>query len=158
MAQATPPAATGEKYRVDCISWMTEFEPDLFVTFAFNRPINMDRAQKLFEDFHLRLDAKLVGRAMFRRPEQRTDYIATIEKPDKNLHIHALFRMTAEQKEQFGTIAPAIWKELCKAGNVDIKQVHYAEGVARYVTKELKPETSDRLLLPPHKEKKSNIG
>lgn len=41
--------------------------------------------------------------------------------------------------------------------NLDIKPVYYAEGAGRYVTKELKPETSDRLLLPPHTEKKNNI-
>ena len=155
MTQATPaPFTQREKYQSECIRWITSFEPDLFVTFAINHAISMDQAQKLFEDFHLRLDAKLVGRAMMRRPDQRTDYIATIEKPDTNLHIHALFRMTAEQKARFGEVAPVIWAKLAKAGNIDIKPVHYAEGAARYITKELGPDTSDRLLLPPHKEKK----
>lgn len=159
MAQATlPPPKRADKYRADCIQWMTDFKPTLFVTFAFNRSISMDRAQKLFEDFHLQLDAKLIGRALHRRPDARTDYIATIEKPDSNIHIHALFRMTAEQMERFGEFAPAIWKKLFRAGNLDIKPVHYAEGVADYVTKELKPETSDRLLLPPHKEKQTKIA
>jgi hypothetical protein len=159
MAQATQyPLTRGEKYRAECVKWMTDFTPDLFVTFAFNRPISMDRAQKLFEDFHLRLDRKLIGRAAFRRPDLRTTYIATIEKPRANLHIHALFRMTAEQKARFVEVALAIWKELVEQGNLDIKPVYYAEGAGRYVTKELKPETSDRLLLPPHTEKKININ
>lgn len=145
------------KYRSECVRWISEFNPDLFVTFAFNRSISMDRAQKMFEDFHLQLDQKLIGRAVLRHPERRTDYIATIEKPTRNLHIHALFCMTTEQKAKFPEIAQAIWKKLCAAGNLDIKPVHYAEGAARYITKELRADTSDRLLLPPHKEKKPSI-
>lgn len=159
MAQATQaPPTQGEKYRAECIRWMTEFEPDLFVTFAFNRWVSMDEAQRTFEEFHHRLDMKLVGRAALRRPNERTVYIATIEKPETNIHVHALFKMTAEQKARFGEIAPAIWTKLVKAGNLDIKAVHYAEGAARYITKELRPHTSDRLLTPPHKEKKNNIA
>lgn len=145
------------KYRAECARWISEFSPDLFVTFAFNRSISMDRAQKIFEDFHLDLEQRLIGRAVLRHPERRTDYIATIEKPTANLHIHALFCMTAEQKAKFPEIAKDIWKRLCAAGNLDIKPVHYAEGAARYITKELRADTSDRLLLPPHKEKKPSI-
>jgi hypothetical protein len=94
----------------------------------------------------------------FARPDERTTYIATIEKPDTNIHVHALFRMTQEQKARFTDIAPGIWKKLVEAGNLDIQPVHHTEGAARYVTKALRPETSDRLLAPPHKEKKLNIA
>lgn len=65
--------------------------------------------------------------------------------------------MTEVQKLRFGLAANDIWEKLVKGGNIDVKPVHYAEGAARYVTKELRPETSDRLLLPPHMEKKNNI-
>lgn len=157
MAQATT-STQREKYRAECIRWMAEFEPDLFVTFAFNRWVSIDEAQRTFEEFHGRLDRKLLGRSYMNRPDERTVYIATVEKPDTNIHIHALFRMTAEQKAHFGELAPAIWKKLIEAGNLDIKPVHYAEGAARYVTKELRPDSSDRLLTPPHKEKKNKIA
>lgn len=154
MTQATQmPFARGEKYRAECIRWMTDFAPDLFVTFAFNRLISMDEAQRTFEEFHGRLDRQLLGRSYLARPAERTAYIATVEKPDTNIHIHALFKMTVEQKAGFSEVAPAIWTKLIPAGNLDIKPVHDAEGAARYVTKELKPDTSDRLLVPPHMEK-----
>ncbi|QNE30575.1 hypothetical protein F1C10_00265 [Sphingomonas sp. NBWT7] len=159
MAQATPaPLTRAEKYRAECVRWMTDFNPDLFVTFAFNRWISMDEAQRTFEAFHAHLDHKLLGRSYNRRPDERTAYIATIEKPDTNIHVHALFRMTQEQKARFTEIAPGIWKKLVEAGNLDIQPVHHSEGAARYVTKALRPETSDRLLTPPHKEKKLNIA
>ncbi|MBX9882868.1 MAG: hypothetical protein K2X73_12935 [Sphingomonas sp.] len=158
MAQATAPLTRAEKYRADCIRWMADYGPDLFVTFVFNRWISMDEAQRTFEEFHGRFDKKLLGRSYMDRPDERTTYIATIEKPDTNIHIHALFKMTAEQKERFGEIAVPIWKKLVKAGNLDIKPVHCPEGAARYVTKELRPETSDRLLMPIHKEKNTKIA
>lgn len=150
MAQATLPAMTGDKYRAECIRWMTDSDPDLFITFAFNRMISMDEAQTTFEKFHGHLDRKLVGRAFLRRPDERTSYIATIEKPDTNIHIHALFKMTDIQKLRFCMIADGLWAKLVKGGNLDIQAVHCAEGVAGYITKELRPETSDRLLLPRH--------
>lgn len=150
MAQATLPATTGEKYQAECIRWMTDFDPDLFVTFAFNRTISMDEAQATFEKFHGHLDRKLVGRAFLRRPDERTRYIATVEKPDTNIHIHALFKMTDIQKLRFCLIADGLWAELVKGGNLDIQAVHLVKGVAGYITKELRPETSDRLLLPRH--------
>lgn len=153
MAQATQQApAKGETYRAACIRWIAEFGPNLFVTFAFNRDIGTDEAQALFEKFHGHLDRRLVGRAFLRRPEKRTDYIATIEKPDINIHIHALFRMTAVQKLRFSLIARDLWEGLVKGGGLDIQTVHGAGGVANYITKELRPETSDRLLLPRHKD------
>ncbi|GBH29362.1 hypothetical protein [Sphingobium xenophagum] len=159
MAQITQaPLTQREKYRAECIRWMTEFEPDLFVTFAFNRWISMDEAQRTFEEFHARLDRKLLGRSYMTRPDERTDYRATIEKIDTNIHIHALFRMTAEQKSRFVVEAPSIWKKLFEAGNLNIKPIYHSEGAARYITKELRPETSDRMLLPKHKEKKINIA
>ncbi|MBV2150149.1 hypothetical protein KRZ98_18055 [Sphingobium sp. AS12] len=152
MAHATLPVRTGEKYRAECIRWMTEFKPDLFVTFVFNRGINIDEAQRTFEKFHGYIDRKLIGRAFLRRPDKRSSYIATVEKPDTNIHIHALFRMSDIQKLRFCLIADGIWETLVKGGNLDIQVVHCAEGVADYITKELRPQTSDRLLLPRHAE------
>ncbi|MBA4781328.1 hypothetical protein [Blastomonas sp.] len=152
------PVAQRDNYRSECIRWLSEFAPDLFVTFVFNRWITMDEAQRTFEEFHCRLDRKLLGRSFIERPDERTDYRATIEKPDTNIHIHALFRMTAEQKSRFSVEAPAIWTKLVEAGSLDIQPVHHSEGVAQYITKELRPETSDRILLPRHKERKLNIA
>lgn len=158
MAQATMPLTRAERYRAECVRWMADLGPNLFVTFAFNRWVSMDEAQRTFEEFHQRIDRKLLGRSYFDRPDDRTVYIATIEKPDTNIHIHALFRMTPEQAVRFGSIAPDIWTKLVAAGNLDIQSVRDTEGAARYVTKALRPETSDRLLTPPHKENAPKIA
>jgi hypothetical protein len=132
---------------------MTDFDPTLFVTFVFNHQIGIEEARQALEKFHGQLDRKLVGRAFLRNPDKRSTYIATIEKPDANIHIHALFKLTEAQKLQFALVANEIWGRLIRGGNLDIQPVHCVEGVADYITKELKPETSDRLLLPRHKDK-----
>ncbi len=151
--KGTPP--TRAEYRAECIRWMTEFEPSLFVTFVFNTQITPDAARRKLETFHKMLDGKLVGRAALRLPDERSVYIAIIEKPDANLHIHALFKLTDDlQRLRFCLVAHEIWAKLVEAGNLDIQRVTCAEGVASYVTKELTPETSERLLMPPHLEKR----
>lgn len=147
------PMTHAEKYRAQCIEWMSRFEPSLFVTFVFNASISPAEAQRKLEAFHMRLDRKLVGRAMLRRPDERSTYIATIEKPDSNIHVHALFKLTDKQRVVFGLVASGIWREIVISGNLDIQPVTYAAGAAAYITKALRPETSERLLLPPHLEK-----
>ncbi len=149
------PMTQAERYRAQCIEWMSRFEPALFVTFVFNASISPGEAQRKLEAFHMRLDRKLVGRAMLRRPDQRSTYFATIEKPDTNIHIHALFKLTDKQRVLFGLVAPAIWREMAVGGSLDFQPVTYAAGAAAYITKALRPETSDRLLLPPHLEKQT---
>jgi len=133
---------------------MADFEPTLFVTFVFNCAISADGARRKLEEFHKRLDGKIVGRAALRKPDERSVYIATIEKPDTNLHIHALFKTSDLQRVRFGLVADDIWKKLAPAGNLVIKPVTYAEGAAAYITKDLRPD-NDRLLMPPHVERAS---
>jgi hypothetical protein len=147
------PLTAAEKYRAECISWIARFEPSLFVTFVFNAQVTPAEAQRKLEAFHMRVDRRLVGRAVLRKPEKRSSYIATIEKPEANIHIHALFKLTDRQRVAFGLVAPAIWQGLVKGGNLDLQPVTYAEGAAAYITKALRPETSERLLMPPHLEK-----
>lgn len=150
MNQDYTPQAQADRYRAECIKWMIGYEPTLFVTFVINTEISSAEAQRKLEAFHMRVDRKLVGRALLRKPEKRSTYIAVIEKPDANLHIHALFKLTDRQRVVFGLIAADIWNELAAGGNIDIQRVTSAEGVAAYVTKALRPETSERLLMPPH--------
>ena len=147
------PAAVREKFRSECIRWIADFQPTLFVTFAFNREISSEGARRTLEHFHKRLDEKFLGKAALRRPDERSVYIATIEKPDTNLHVHALFKLSPIHQLSFALVAEGIWAKLVPAGNLDIKPVSCVKGVAAYITKELRPETSERLLLPPHLER-----
>lgn len=155
METKTPrPQTKSEEYRSECIRWMADFEPTLFVTFVFNSAISADGARRKLEEFHKRLDGKLVGRAALRKPDERSVYIAAIEKPDTNLHIHALFKTSDLQSVRFGLVADDIWKKLAPAGDLVIKPVIYADGAAAYITKDLRPD-SEMLLLPPHLERAS---
>lgn len=147
------PLPKAELYRSEAIRWMAEFKPALFVTFVFNSQTSIDGARRRLEEFHKRLDGKLVGRRALHKPDERSVYIATVEKPDTNLHIHALFKLSDLQAVRFGLVANKIWAKLAPAGNLDIKPVCYAEGAAAYITKDLRPNTSERLLLPPHLER-----
>jgi hypothetical protein len=133
---------------------MADFKPTLFVTFVFNSAISADGARRKLEEFHKRIDGRLVGRAALRKPDERSVYIATIENPETNLHIHALFKTSDLQSVRFGLVADKIWKQLAPAGNLVIKPVTYAEGAAAYITKDLRPD-NDRLLMPPHVERAS---
>lgn len=138
------------EYREACVKFMTEFDPVMMATFVFNRTTSIDEALIAFERFHGQLDRRLVGRAFQRRPEKRSTYIATIEKPTRNIHIHALFKMTKLQELRFHLVAKDLWKEITTFGHIDARRVWDAKGVADYITKELRPDTSDRLLLPRH--------
>lgn len=138
------------EYREACAKWMTEFDPLMMATFVFNRSMSIDEAQIAFERFHGQLDRRLVGRAFQRRPEKRSTYIATIEKPTRNIHIHALFKMTKLQELRFHLVAEHLWKKITISGHIDARRVFDAEGVADYISKELRPDTSDRVLLPRH--------
>ncbi len=149
------PVGATEKFRSECIRWIADFQPTLFVTFAFNREITCDGARRTLEHFHKRLDEKFLGKAALRRPDERSVYIATIEKPDTNLHVHALFKLSPTHQLRFALVAEDIWAKLVPAGNLDVKPVSYVDGVAAYITKELRPETSERLLLPPHLDRTS---
>ena len=139
-------------YRSDCIKWMADYDPTIMATFVFNRRVSIIDAQILFERFHGQLDRVLVGRAFERKPEKRSLYFANIEKPTVHIHIHALFKMTKLQELRFHLVAHDLWKKITTFGHVDIRHVFDAEGAADYITKELRPETSDRLLLPRHVE------
>jgi len=153
MTMTYAPTTQADRYRAQCIQWMSRFEPALFVTFVFNATISSAEAQRKLEAFHMIVDRKLIGRGLLRKPERRSTYIAAIEKPETNIHIHALFKLTDKQRVVFGLIAAETWSSLAPGGSLDFQRVTYAAGAAAYITKCIRPETSERLLLPPHLEK-----
>lgn len=100
------------------------------------------------EEFHQRIDRTILGPKWLQKTEARSQYIAFIEKPTENLHIHAVFHLPTGGDNTFVLKAPKIWGELAAAGNLDIQQIPYVEGLADYITKEIRPDTSEQILLP----------
>ncbi|MFN3677707.1 MAG: hypothetical protein ACK4TC_17230 [Sphingomonas pseudosanguinis] len=103
------------------------------------------------EEFHQRIDRVLLGPKWHQQAGQRSQYVAFIEKPEDNLHIHAVFHLPTGGDKGFVTEAPKVWGKLAPAGNLDIQAVTYAEGVADYITKEIRPDTCEQMLLPRHR-------
>ncbi len=137
-----------DDYRAALIRWIADLKPDLYVTFVFNAAISLRTAQDRLEAFHARMDRKLLGPKWQDKADDRTRYIAFAEKVGSNIHFHAVFNLPTGKAREFAAAAPAIWKALAPAGNLDIQDVTYAEGVADYITKEIRPETCEQMLLP----------
>lgn len=138
------------EYRAALIRWIADFKPSLYVTFVFNSPISPRSAQDRLEEFHQRIDRALLGPKWHQQVAKRSQYVAFIEKAKDNLHIHAVFHLPAGDDKGFIAAGPAIWKKRAPAGNLDIQAVTYAEGVADYITKEIRPDTCEQMLLPRH--------
>lgn len=143
-------AVPRSEYRAALIRWIEDFKPSVYLTFVFNSPISARSAQDRLEEFHQRIDRALLGPKWHQQGEKRSQYVAFIEKATTNLHIHAVFHLPTGDDRKFVSAAPAKWKKLAPAGNLDIQPVTYAEGVADYITKEIRPDTSEQMLLPRH--------
>lgn len=137
-----------DDYRAALIRWIADLKPDLYVTFVFNTAMTLRTAQDRLEAFQARVDRKLLGPKWQDKSDNRTRYIAFAEKVDSNIHIHAVFQVPTGESREFAAAAPAFWKALAPAGNLDIQDVTHAEGVADYITKEIRPERCDQMFLP----------
>lgn len=132
-------------YRAAVIQMMTEFVPTHFLTFAFNSDVSVASA-----DAELRKFKQWLFRAMTGKRNcdgSALEHIATIEHEATNLHIHAVFRVPNEWQQRFEQQAPRVWEKLRNAGSLNIQSVYSAAGVADYITKEMKPNASHRLLV-----------
>ncbi|MGE4431819.1 MAG: hypothetical protein AB7E05_13870 [Sphingobium sp.] len=143
-------AVARSEYRAALVRWIADFKPSLYVTFVFNSPISPRSAKDRLDAFHARMDRTLLGPKWQAKPEDRARFIGFVEKAETNIHVHAVFDLPTKQDRIFVEKAPSIWKELAPAGNIDIQTVTYAEGVADYITKEIRPDTCEQMLLPRH--------
>lgn len=141
-------AVPRSEYRAALIRWIANLKPSLYVTFVFNSAISPRSAEDRLNAFLARMDRTLLGPKWLEKPNDRARFIGFVEKAETNIHIHAVFDLPTKQDRAFVEAAPAIWRKLASAGNLDIQTVTYAEGVADYITKEIRPESSAKMLLP----------
>lgn len=138
-------AIDADRYRAGVTKMMAEFQPTYFVTFVFNAAVTAKMAEADLKKFRLWLHRKITGQQG--GPGTALPYIATLEHEQSNLHIHALFRVEPDLRPAFVQSAEVVWSKLRKSGNIDIQVIHDAEGVGKYMTKELRPAESHKLLL-----------
>ncbi len=144
-SQPTPAIERG-RYRAELAKMIADFQPTHFVTFVFNVAVTAHIAQADFARFRMWVVRKLTG---VRSAVDQVDlpFIGAIEHESDNLHLHVLFRLSADLAAGFEQYAPHMWKRLRQAGNLDIKPVYDAMGAARYIVKELNPSEDHRLVL-----------
>lgn len=132
-------------YRAATIKMMTDFAPTHFLTFAFNSDVSATTATAKLSQFKQWLYRAITGKRGC--DGSALEHIATIEHEATNLHIHAVFRVPVEWQERFEQHGRHIWAKLWAAGSLDIKHIYDPAGIAGYITKELRPHESHRLLV-----------
>ncbi len=136
-------------YKDALLELLIDFRGSLFVTFAFNREITFDAAVRKIECFQAMIDCKVLGSRWLKLKLDRTQYIMFAENVATNLHFHASFQVPYG-KLKFMEVADAIWGKLMPAGDLDIQEIYNAQGLAKYITKQIHPGSSYRLWPSPN--------
>lgn len=139
--------ADAQTYRAGVEKMIVDATPDLFVTLAFNRAATLEGARANLRKFLARIARATVGPKWQKRPDECAKFIAVAENVDTNLHLHLVLTASVEHRRVIKSLANEIWTDLEPAGSVDVQDVNDATGLARYMTKQLAPEKSDRLFL-----------
>lgn len=124
---------------------LDDLEPKLFVTLVFNGTTTLKRALELLDTFHVKVDRKILKREWIGNKQRRSRFIAVAENVNTNLHLHIALVPADNNGRKFWQEARAIWRDLAKAGNVDISQVRYKQGLIDYMLKQVRPETSEHI-------------
>lgn len=137
------------RYRKAVVQMIVDFRPNVFITLAFNRDTNLEAARAKLTEFHKRLDKSVFGRNWWRRAESRSAYIAVVEHPDSNLHLHIALRLPPDRFFVVLGCAAKIWGKLVPSGSVAVSETYDVPRLAEYMTKEMFPPSTDRLLFSP---------
>ena len=134
-----------QRYREAAVKMVVDFAPTHFVTFAFNNSVTAEEAEADLAKFKQWLCRAISGKR--NRDVERLPHIAMIEHEASNLHVHAAFRVSKRWRKRFERHAPRLWQKLREAGSLNIQSVYDVENLAGYITKEMRPHESHRLLV-----------
>jgi hypothetical protein len=134
-------------YRDGLREMICSHDPTHFVTLAFNRDIQLEPAEKALRAFHARLDRAVLGPRLLNSGVKRSKYIALAENVDTNFHFHAAFIIAPDSSSAYVHTMPGIWEKLMPGGSIDVQQVTFAGGLAGYITKQITPSSSERLII-----------
>lgn len=113
----------------------------LFVTLNFNCTTTIATATKRLKDLLAHIDSAFLGRNWSMLGTRRTLAFAFIENVESNLHIHIVLKLPQGREVSVGRlrkIAECYWAKRIPSGTVDIRPVTDLEGLARYVTKQMR--------------------
>jgi hypothetical protein len=140
-------AISTDRYRAAVAKLIADFQPDLFVTLAFNASTTIAAAVKRLSHFHACIDHHLLGSRWQRLEHRRTRYIAVIEHPDSNLHIHVALAVPEERAAQVARLVADRWSLMVPSGSVNVQPVVDPIGLGGYLAKAIQPAHSDCLLI-----------
>lgn len=135
------------KLRPHFIRWLNNWPWTHFVTLATNdnrQSLSPDILHRRLREWDARMNRQLCGPKWTKRPDERLFAAYFLEKPRVNPHWHALLmldhpdsRRRLEQASFLRWGGGVIWRKLSPGGTIDVQFVNLAEGVTKYVTKEI---------------------
>jgi len=135
-----------DDYRKAMGDWLRDRRHTHFVTLMANDPMaSHDRMVRLLKDWDARVNRRIAGPKWRKRPDERMQWIAVLEKPGNSPHWHLLCYPSAEQllwENWRECLTPyerdfiEIWEKLIASGTCDVQRI-YDDGIVDYFTKTL---------------------
>lgn len=125
------------------VDWLSQDDWSHDMTFAFNRPVSVERARGIFSQFCMEMDRLRFKRHDVRDlpSERRFQAVAFIEHPETNIHIHAAAKLTGWWHQEVTQcdfdIFAMLWRE-CTWGSGDLlcRELVNCRGWLEYSTKD----------------------
>ena len=124
---------------------LAKLAPLLFVTLVFNRATTLEAAWKTLDQFHARVDRKMLGPKWAKDAGRRTRFIAFAENVESNLHLHLAAVPADRDGRLFWKVSRRIWADLVSSGNMDIEQWSHDKRAIDYIVKQVKPGLADHI-------------
>ena len=122
------------------------FQPNVFITLAFNQDTSLNAAHSALKEFHKRFDKKVLGHKYSFDPKCRSFYIGVIENPTSNLHFHLVLKIPVNRLGVARDLTDRLWRGVISSGTTAFKETYDLPGLGRYMAKQLMTTTSDMLI------------
>lgn len=125
------------------VRFLGESRPSHALTLSYNDCVSARRVRNDLDDMHAHLDRRLLGRRFHRAsPMRRTWYVAIVERPTTNLHLHLVMRVVADRWHTFESLFPgqkgSFWTMWAPRGTYALTRIYDTAGWVRYATKTLR--------------------
>jgi hypothetical protein len=102
--------------------------------------VSFEQARHQLRSLQARVDERFFGRRFFKfPPEIRTEFVAFVENPAINFHVHSLWRVPADKFERFEAFfvdgQRGLWNKIVPSGSHRLRRVNNVEADANYCTK-----------------------
>lgn len=117
-------------------AWLTEFDPDLFMTLGANRPVSIEMMDRTAREFFNHVHRKGLGPRWSKKPDcDRGHAIGFLEHPLTNTHLHLAVK-APDPIQDIIVNGGEIWKGILSGGHFYAGRAENPEAIARYVTKD----------------------